>query len=166
MRHAGKRSALIDAFVMRPIFHLYYWWTTVLNYVMPPVRWDGLTISVRPGIYRPVQSEHRLAAGCKRGERVLDLGCGSGIVSVAAARLKATVTAVDINPNALLNTIQNCELNVVAEVFTLHRDLFDNIDSQFDRIITHPHSRIGHGGRKSPVGDWQEFRATSLRKGR
>jgi len=133
-----SRPAWVDAAVMRPAFGLYYWWTTLLDYVMPPVRWDGLTIAVRPGACRPAFHEHRLVDGCGPAEQVLDLGCGSGIVSVAAARAGAKVTATDINRNALANARENCALNSVDGVQIIFSDLFERVEGQFDLIVTHP----------------------------
>jgi ribosomal protein L11 methyltransferase len=50
------------------------------------------------------------------GDRVFDLGCGSGVLSVAAARLGASwVLAVDIDPEAERITRQNVGLNDVAD---------------------------------------------------
>jgi ribosomal protein L11 methyltransferase len=47
---------------------------------------------------------------------VLDLGCGSGILAIAAAKLHATkVVAVDIDELAVKITIENAEQNGVAE---------------------------------------------------
>lgn len=47
---------------------------------------------------------------------VLDFGCGSGILAISAALLGAThITAVDIDPQALLATQQNADKNSVAE---------------------------------------------------
>ena len=49
-----------------------------------------------------------------RHPKVLDMGCGSGILAIAAARLGATdVTAVDIDPIAVQTTIQNAMANQV-----------------------------------------------------
>jgi release factor glutamine methyltransferase len=134
----SSRPAWIDAVLMRPAFWLYYRWTTLLEYLMPPVRRDGLVIAVRPGVCRPAFHEHRLAADCRPGERVLDVGCGSGIVSVAAARAGAHVIAVDISPAALVNTRKNCALNFVAGVEIMFSDLFESVEGQFDSIVTHP----------------------------
>jgi release factor glutamine methyltransferase len=138
MSRKTSRPAWIDAAVMRPAFGLYYWWTTLLDYVMPPVRWDGLTIAVRPGVCRPAFHEHRLVDGCGPAKQVLDLGCGSGIVSVAAARAGAKVTATDINRNALANAQENCALNSVDGVKIIFSDLFERVEGQFDLIVTHP----------------------------
>ena len=46
------------------------------------------------------------------GQRVLDAGCGSGILSIAAARLGASrVDAFDIDPIAVRATEENAALN-------------------------------------------------------
>lgn len=48
----------------------------------------------------------------KPGQRVLDAGCGSGILSIAAARLGASsVDAFDIDPIAVRATAENAALN-------------------------------------------------------
>jgi ribosomal protein L11 methyltransferase len=50
------------------------------------------------------------------GRRVLDVGCGSGILAIAALRLGAAhAVAVDIDPQALIATRDNAERNGVAE---------------------------------------------------
>ncbi|HEX2101615.1 MAG TPA: 50S ribosomal protein L11 methyltransferase [Candidatus Synoicihabitans sp.] len=49
------------------------------------------------------------------GKRVIDYGCGSGILAIAAAKLgAAAVSAVDIDPQALIATRDNAERNGVA----------------------------------------------------
>jgi ribosomal protein L11 methyltransferase len=54
-------------------------------------------------------------------KRFLDLGCGSGILSVAAARLwpRAAGLAVDVDPEATACTRENFERNAVTTVDTL-----------------------------------------------
>ena len=52
------------------------------------------------------------------GETVLDYGCGSGILAIAAMKLGAgSVTGVDIDPQAIVASRQNAELNQVAPIF-------------------------------------------------
>ncbi len=54
------------------------------------------------------------------GKTVIDYGCGSGILAVAAARLGARqVWAVDIDPQALLATESNAVRNRVREILAL-----------------------------------------------
>jgi len=49
------------------------------------------------------------------GERVLDYGCGSGILAIAAAKLGAAhVDAVDLDPEAVATTRANAAANGVA----------------------------------------------------
>src|SRR5262249_3184507 len=56
-----------------------------------------------------------LARVIRGGERVLDYGCGSGILAIASAKLgAASVHAVDIDPQALETAKANAGLNAVA----------------------------------------------------
>jgi len=51
----------------------------------------------------------------KAGDRVLDYGCGSGILAIVAAKLGAgDVAAVDIDPQALDTTTENARINGVS----------------------------------------------------
>lgn len=56
-----------------------------------------------------------LEKNLKGGERVLDYGCGSGILAIAAAKLGAAhVDAVDLDPQAVETTRANAGLNGVG----------------------------------------------------
>lgn len=67
------------------------------------------------------------------GKRVLDFGCGSGVVAIAAAMAGAAeVVACDIDPVALLATAENAELNQVE--ITLCDD-FEKVTGDIDLII-------------------------------
>jgi len=55
------------------------------------------------------------------GKSVIDFGCGSGILSVAALLLGAgQVTAIDHDPQALQATADNAEKNQAGENLTIH----------------------------------------------
>jgi release factor glutamine methyltransferase len=61
----------------------------------------------------------------RRGQRVLDMGTGSGVSALLAARVGADVIAVDVNPEAVAGARANAEANDLAERITfLHGDLF------------------------------------------
>lgn len=74
--------------------------------------------------------------------RVLELGCGTGLLSILANRCAAAVTATDIDTAALRVARLNFALNG-SRVRTVHSDLFDRLsDVQFDLIIFNPPWRI------------------------
>ena len=55
-------------------------------------------------------------AGKLRGATVLDFGCGSGILALAALKLGAVgAVGVDNDPQALISTFDNAERNAVSE---------------------------------------------------
>src|SRR5690242_5760952 len=49
-------------------------------------------------------------ARVSRGQRVLDVGCGTGVVAVSAARAGAKVTGLDLTPELLAEARQNSTL--------------------------------------------------------
>ena len=77
--------------------------------------------------------------------RVLDLGCGYGVIglAVAIAVPACTVTAVDVNERAVLLANENAAQLGVADRFTA--SLPDEVDANltFDEIWSNPPIRIG-----------------------
>ena len=68
----------------------------------------------------------RLAASRPRGvlAPVLDLGCGTGVLAIAAAkRLHLPVTASDIDPEAVRRAGENARVNGVAGLVRVHRSV-------------------------------------------
>jgi ribosomal protein L11 methyltransferase len=78
------------------------------------------------------------------GQRVLDYGCGSGILAIAAARLGAgAVHGVDIDPLACRTALENSRRNGVAADYTAPDSLApDGPQGRFDvvlaNILAHP----------------------------
>jgi len=69
-----------------------------------------------------------------KGERILEIGCGSGIVSMHCALNGANVTCGDINRKAVALTKMNMKMNsLTADVF--ETDLYSNVSGRFDTII-------------------------------
>jgi ribosomal protein L11 methyltransferase len=75
-------------------------------------------------------------------QRVLDFGCGSGILAIAAHKLGAAdVTAVDIDPQALLATEENARRNdcgSAIEVLHPGRLEFQAVDLLIANILANP----------------------------
>ena len=98
---------------------------------------------VPPGVYRP-QTDTRLLGRAMRREGVgaetdvLDLGTGSGMLAVEAARLGGRVTAVDISWRAVAATWLNAMLNGQT-LSVCHGDLATAVpDRRFDLVISNP----------------------------
>jgi release factor glutamine methyltransferase len=73
-----------------------------------------------------------------QGQRFLELGAGSGLISIYAAKKAALVTATDINPVAIECLHRNCDQNKVKPEIILS-DLFADIPEQlFDIIAINP----------------------------
>lgn len=70
------------------------------------------------------------------GATVLDVGCGSGVLSVVAARLGAPyVEAIDISPAAVEATIANAERNGVAGAISASTRPLVAVDEPFDLVL-------------------------------
>ncbi len=71
----------------------------------------------------------------KAGDRVLDVGTGSGILAVIASKLGAgTVDALDIDPNAVKAAKENCDANGVSNVTCRQSDLIRSAEGVYDFI--------------------------------
>lgn len=72
------------------------------------------------------------------GKNFLELGCGSGIISLFAASKGAIVTASDINQVAI-DELKEASIQNEIPVNVVYSDLFDNLsDHTFDYIIINP----------------------------
>ncbi|MEO1290433.1 MAG: 50S ribosomal protein L11 methyltransferase [Chloroflexota bacterium] len=77
---------------------------------------------------------------------VLDLGCGSGILSIASAKLGAGhVVGVDIEAEAIKATNENAQQNGVAEHITAYQGGLDAVlatEKQFDLVVVNILAKI------------------------
>jgi ribosomal protein L11 methyltransferase len=99
-------------------------------------------IQVDPGLAFGT-GQHPTTAMCLRaledavrpGLSVLDLGSGSGILGIAAAKLGARrVLALDIDPQAVKATTENARINDVSEVIEAREAPLETAGEQFDAI--------------------------------
>jgi HemK-related putative methylase len=110
-------------------------------------RLHGMNIVVTPSVLNPKLTRSggffasRIDANLVgRDAEVLDMGTGSGICAVAAAKYARRVVAVDINAAAVRCTRINALLNNVDQkIEARHGDLFEPVAAeQFDLIFFNP----------------------------
>ena len=97
---------------------------------------DGLDIASDPEVYPPSEDSVFLAEtlDVRPGEKVIEIGCGSGIVSIQCALNGAEVSACDINPRAVELARRNAETNGVRmEVFL--SDVWSAVRGRFDTAV-------------------------------
>lgn len=78
--------------------------------------------------------------------RILDIGCGYGVVSVVLKRFfeKAKILSTDVNERALELTRENIQKNNRTDDFEVRKSfVFDNISENFDMILSNPPIRAG-----------------------
>ncbi len=84
-----------------------------------------------------------LEARVKGGERVLDVGCGSGILSVAALLLGAeSAVAVDVEDEAVAVTNENAEKNGVRARVSASTTPIDRVEGRYDLVLANIESRV------------------------
>ena len=95
-----------------------------------------------PGVYRPQGDTWLLAkalrlAGVRPGGTVLDIGCGTGALSVLASELSPrSVTAVDVSRRAVWSTRVNTAVRGL-DVTVLRGDAL-SLDQTFDLVLANP----------------------------
>jgi release factor glutamine methyltransferase len=103
-----------------------------------------MILKVFPGVFHPgfFFSTKFLISHLKnyelKSKNILELGAGSGMISIFCAKNFANVTASDVSKTAIENIITNAKLNH-CNIAVIHSDLFDSIPKQtFHFIIINP----------------------------
>jgi ribosomal protein L11 methyltransferase len=74
--------------------------------------------------------------GGKLADTVLDVGTGSGVLSIAAALMGASrITAVDIDPEAVRVTQENLELNGVEQIVAASTTNLADLPGEYDVVV-------------------------------
>ncbi|MGY3793531.1 methyltransferase [uncultured Aquimarina sp.] len=106
--------------------------------------YDGIKVLVHPEVFPP-----HLTLSTKilldfinpmnlENKTLLELGCGSGIISLYASKKQAIVTATDINKIAL-QYLEKASLKNNLDLEIIQSDLFDNLQNRiYDYIIINP----------------------------
>ena len=107
----------------------------------------GLDLLIAPGVLHPghfassrLLGRHLMGLDL-RGKDLADLGTGSGILALLAARAGAVVTAIDVDPAAAACAALNARRNKLADrVNVVVSDVFDQVEPgrRFDLVVTNP----------------------------
>jgi len=111
-------------------------------------RLGRLRLRIDPGVFPPGPTLSSVAfvrwllsaegPGPWPGRRVLDLGCGSGVIGLALAQAGAQVIASDIHPGAAANAAANARANGLAMTVVV-ADLLAGIrTSALDCVVLNP----------------------------
>lgn len=107
---------------------------------------EPLVFLTAPGLFSPDGLDRGTRALLKcaplcPGDKVLDLGCGYGVVGIYAAKKigAPNVTMSDVELTAISLARKNARLNGVSEVRVLLSDGFHDIpDAEYTRILSNP----------------------------
>ncbi|MDY0383665.1 peptide chain release factor N(5)-glutamine methyltransferase [Trichlorobacter sp.] len=115
-----------------------------LQHILGSQEFDGLTFEVSPAVLIPRHDTETLLEQALQhapsSRTILDIGTGSGCIAIALAKRlpEATITAVDLSPDALVVAQRNAEQHSVAIEF-LQGSFFEPLAGRrFDLIVSNP----------------------------
>ncbi|MDT7900512.1 MAG: class I SAM-dependent methyltransferase [Acidianus sp.] len=77
------------------------------------IEFNGIKLCINDKVYEPAEDTELLLSivKIKKGEKVVEIGSGSGILSIISAKMGGKVYSIDINPFASLATLCSSKLN-------------------------------------------------------
>jgi release factor glutamine methyltransferase len=154
--------------LLRAFIHFFSYHLILSRQGTRVARAAGFRLSVRPTVFHPrfFISSERFAEFIDEldlsGKTVIDVGTGSGILALAAARAgAANVIAADINPNAAISAAENARANGLSDRVTAiasnllaafaPRPLFDVILSSPPKHAGEPRDLADRGWHAGPA---------------
>jgi len=112
------------------------WASRMVNDVADPRK---IVIKTHEDVYEPADDTELLVRSVRlrKGERVLEIGTGTGVVAIHCAKLGCRVTATDLLAPAIALARENADANGVA-LELLEGDMFAPVEGTFDVIILNP----------------------------
>ncbi|GGJ81324.1 class I SAM-dependent methyltransferase [Deinococcus aquiradiocola] len=132
----------------------------------------GLTVVGLPGVFSAAKLDKAtallldvLGSEDLHGQRVLDLGCGSGIIGAWAASRGADVTLLDADLQSVRSAEATLEANSLA-ARVLHSDVDAALqDDGYDLVLSNPPFHVGRGVVLDITAEFVQAAARRLRPG-
>lgn len=117
-----------------------------MNLIEATIKGIKLQFKTEAGVFSPAAIDQGTLAMLsvvefEPGDRVLDLGCGYGVVGILAAKLLGpqSVVMVDVDPLAVQLARENAALNGVPGVLVCQSDGFRQLsETGFTKILSNP----------------------------
>lgn len=102
-----------------------------------------MRLILHPGVYPPSEDSYLLLDTVKEAEakKILEVGCGCGLISLTLARRNVEVVAIDVNREACRNTLTNLKMNRgQGIVHIINSDLVAALrrNVKFDMVVSNP----------------------------
>lgn len=99
-----------------------------------------MKITVNPGVYQTSGDSELMAESVEitEDQNFLEIGCGTGVISIALAKHASQGVGVDINEKAVENSKYNAEAQGISNINFFKSDVFENVEGKFDVIICNP----------------------------
>ncbi|MFH0890106.1 MAG: methyltransferase [Candidatus Aenigmatarchaeota archaeon] len=79
-----------------------------------------------------------------KGDKILDIGCGYGVIGIVFAKQADSVIMTDVNERAVEFSKTNVKLNNLDNISVIESDLYENVKGAgFDKVVCNPPIRAG-----------------------
>ncbi|MDR3222699.1 MAG: methyltransferase [Methanobrevibacter sp.] len=105
------------------------------------MKFGNFKIETNTKVYEPSDDSYLLSENLiiEKGDEVLDIGTGSGIIAISASTLAKSVIATDINYDALKLAEKNIKINKIENISLCFGNLFQPVkNKKFDLILFNP----------------------------
>jgi release factor glutamine methyltransferase len=100
----------------------------------------GIQIRINTGVYATSGDSELMIETAKisPNETFLEIGCGTGVVSIALSKRSNSGVGVDINDFAVENSKFNAEKHSAKNIKFFKSNVFENVNGKFDVIVCNP----------------------------
>lgn len=100
----------------------------------------GLPITVLGGVYQTSTDTELMAESVRitSSESFLEIGCGTGVISLVLGKRGHHGLGVDINKRAVKNSRLNAARHQIKNVIFTESDVFKKVKGRFDVIVCNP----------------------------